>query len=87
MVIKNLIKLSEDYVYFYVEAVFIIMSTIFDSSNWVSRQMSEYPIIIVSSLLMILLIALLFPIFIVTALITFVYLVYNTFYNEEDIIF
>ena len=86
MIFQNLISISEKFVYFYVDVLFITMSTVFDKSNWVSRQLVEYPVLLFSTFILFTFNILLVPLFILTATIVFIYIVYLVFYSEEDII-
>ena len=86
MIFQNLISISEKFVYFYVDVLFITMSTVFDKSNWVSRQLVEYPDLLFSTFILFAFNILLVPLFILTATIVFIYIVYLVFYSEEDII-
>lgn len=86
MIFQNLISISEKFVYFYVDVLFITMSTVFDKSNWVSRQLVEYPVLLFSAFILFAFNLLLFPLFIITSIIVFIYIVYLVFYSEEDII-
>lgn len=83
MIFQNLISISEKFVYFYVDVLFITMSTVFDKSNWISRQLVEYPVLLFSTFILFAFNLLLFPLFIITSIIVFIYLV---FYGKEDII-
>ena len=86
MIFQNLISISEKFVYFYVDVLFITMSTVFDKSNWISRHIVEYPMLLISAFILFAFNLLLFPLFILTATIVFIYIVYLVFYGEEDII-
>ena len=86
MIFQNLISISEKFVYFYIDVLFITMSTVFDKSNWISRQIIEYPVLLFSTFILFAFNLLLFPLFLITAIIVFIYLVYLVFYGEEDII-
>ena len=86
MIFQNLISISEKFVYFYVDVLFITMSTVFDKSNWVSRQLVGYPVLLFSAFILFAFNLLLFPLFIITSIIVFIYIVYLVFYSEEDII-
>lgn len=86
MIFQNLISISEKFVYFYVDVLFITMSTVFDKSNWISRQLVEYPVLLFSAFILFAFNLLLFPLFIITSIIVFIYIVYLVFYSEEDII-
>ncbi len=88
MIFQNLISISEKFVYFYVNVLFITMSTVFDKSNWISRQLVEYPVLLFSAFILFAFNLLLFPLFIITSIIVFIYIyiVYLVFYGKEDII-
>ena len=86
MIFQNLISISEKFVYLYIYVLFITMSTVFDKSNWISRQLIEYPVLLFSTFIIFAFNLLLFPLFILTAIIVFMYIVYLVFYGEEDII-
>lgn len=78
MIFQNLISISEKFVYFYVDVLFITMSTVFDKSNWVSRQLVEYPVLLFSTFILFAFNLLLFPLFIITSIIVFIYILYST---------
>lgn len=85
MIFQNLISISEKFVYFYIDVLFITMSTVFDKSNWISRQLIEYPVLLFSTFILFAFNLLLFPLFVLTAIIVFMYIVF-VFYGEEDIV-
>ncbi len=76
MIFQNLISISEKFVYFYVNVLFITMSTVFDKSNWISRQLVEYPVLLFSAFILFAFNLLLFPLFIITSIIVFIYILY-----------
>lgn len=78
MIFQNLISISEKFVYFYVDVLFITMSTVFDKSNWISRQLVEYPVLLFSTFILFAFNLLLFPLFIITSIIVFIYILYST---------
>lgn len=85
MIFQNLISISEKFVYFYIDVLFITMSTVFDKSNWISRQLIEYPVLLFSTFILFAFNLLLFPLFVLTTIIVFMYIVF-VFYGEEDIV-
>ena len=74
MIFQNLISISEKFVYFYVDMLFITMSTVFDKSNWISRQLVEYPVLLFYAFILFAFNLLLFPLFIITYIIVFIYI-------------
>lgn len=77
MIFQNLISISEKFVYFYVDVLFITMFTVFDKSNWISRQLVEYPVLLFSTFILFAFNLLLFPLFIITSIIVFIYILYS----------
>lgn len=75
MIFQNLISISEKFVYFYIDVLFITMSTVFDKSNWISRQLIEYPVLLFSTFILFAFNILLFPLFVLTSIIVFMYIV------------